>query len=140
MRYGKIKRNTYRRGTGAYRCSQSISEGRTTLQNLQKSWQVKVKGSQKWVGRYNNLDKSSDKEWFKENSRAPKNVHRKTDPEVEQLIIKVRKSLMEGRTEDTKYRCIGADEIQFRIMNWGTQKMVSQACQQSNALSKETVW
>ena len=102
VRYGKIKRNTYRRGTGAYRCSQSISEGRTILQNLQKSRQVKVKGSQKWVGIYNNLNKSSDKGWFKEKSRAPKNVHRKTNPEVEQLIIKVRKSLMEGKTKRHK--------------------------------------
>ena len=29
------------------------------------------------------------------------------------------KSLMEGKTEDTKYRCIGADEIQFRMHELG---------------------
>ena len=29
---------------------------------------------QKWVGRYNSLNKSHEKEWFKEQSRAPKNV------------------------------------------------------------------
>ena len=70
---------------------------------------------QKWVGRYNSFNKSSNREWFKEESRAPKNVHRKTDSEMEQLVITVRKSLMEGTTEDTKYRCIGAVEIQFRM-------------------------
>jgi len=74
---------------------------------------------QKWVGRYNNLNKSSDKEWFREESRAPKNVHRKTDSEIEQLVVNVRKSLMEGTTEDTKYRCIGAVEIQFRMHELG---------------------
>ncbi len=56
---------------------------------------------------------------FKEESRAPKNVHRKTDPEAEQLLIKVRKSPMEGKTEDTKYWCIGAGEIQFRMYELG---------------------
>jgi hypothetical protein len=69
----------------------------------------------KWIRRYDNFEKSSNKEWFRDESRAPKNVHRKTDSEVEQLVVNVRKSLMEGKTEDTKYRCIGAEEIQFRM-------------------------
>jgi transposase InsO family protein len=73
----------------------------------------------KWIGRYDNSGKNSKKEWFRDESRAPKNVHRKTDSEVEQLIINVRKSLMEGKTEDTKYRCIGAEEIQFRMHELG---------------------
>ena len=38
---------------------------------------------------------------------------------MEQLVVNVRKSLMEGDTEDTKYRCIGADEIQFRMYELG---------------------
>ena len=97
--------NRYQRGERPSKICKSLGRSRSWLQ--------------KWVGRYNNLDKSSDKGWFKEKSRAPKNVHRKTDPEVEQLIIKVRKSLMEGKTEDTKYRCIGADEIQFRMYELG---------------------
>jgi len=53
----------------------------------------------KWVGRYNNLNKNSEKEWFREESRAPGNVHRKTDSEIEQLVVNVRKSLMEGKTK-----------------------------------------
>jgi len=73
----------------------------------------------KSIGRYDNSGKSSKKEWFRDESRAPKNVHRKTDSEVEQLIINVRKLLMEGKTEDTKYRCIGAEEIQFRMHELG---------------------
>ena len=38
---------------------------------------------------------------------------------MEQLVIAVRKSLMKGTTEDTKYRCIGAVEIQFRMHELG---------------------
>ncbi len=71
------------------------------------------------VGRYNSLNKNNEKEWFKEESRTPKNVHRKTDSEIEQLVGNVRKSLMEGTTENTKYRCIGAVEIQFRMHELG---------------------
>ena len=74
---------------------------------------------QKWVGRYNSFNKSSNREWFKEESRAPKNVHGKTDLEMEQLVITVRKSLLEGTTEDTKYRCIGAVEIQLHMHELG---------------------
>ena len=73
----------------------------------------------KWIGRYNDSEKSSKKEWFRDESRAPKNVHKKTDSEIEQLVVNVRKSLMEGKTKDTKYRCIGADEIQFRMHELG---------------------
>ena len=47
---------------------------------------------------------------------------------------------MEGKTEDTKYRCIGAGEIQFRMYELGYSEDDTQAGQQSNALSKEAVW
>ena len=72
----------------------------------------------KWIGRYNDSEKSSKMEWFTDKSRAPKNVHRKTDSEIEQLVINVRKSLVKGITEDTKYRGIGAVEIQFHARAW----------------------
>ncbi len=34
-------------------------------------------------------------------------------------MVNVRKSLLEGATEDTKYRCIGAVEIRFRMHELG---------------------
>jgi len=34
-------------------------------------------------------------------------------------VVSVRKSLVEGKIEYTKYRCIGADEIQFRMYELG---------------------
>ncbi len=97
--------NRYQRGERPSKICKSLGRSRSWLQ--------------KWVGRYNSFNKRSAKEWFKEESRAPKNVHRKTDSEIEQLVVNVRKSLMEGKTEDTKYRCIGADEIQFRMYELG---------------------
>ena len=69
----------------------------------------------KWIKRYNSIGKNSKKKWFKEDLRSPKNMHWKTDPEIEKVVVNVRKSLVEGKTEDTKYRYIGADEIQFRM-------------------------
>ena len=93
--------NRHQRGERLSKICKSLGRSRSWLQ--------------KWVGRYASFDKSSGKEWFKEESRAPKNVHGKTDSEIEQLVVNVRKSLMEGTTEDTKYRCIGAVEIQFRM-------------------------
>jgi len=97
--------NRYQRGERSSKICKSLGRSRVWLR--------------KWIRRYDNFEKSSNKEWFRDESRAPKNVHRKTDSKVEQLIINVRKSLMEGKTEDTKYRCIGADEIQFRMHELG---------------------
>ena len=74
---------------------------------------------QKWIMRYNSVNNRNKNEWFKDESKAPKNVSRKTDSVIEDLVVNVRKSLMEGTTEDTKYRCIGADEIQFRMHELG---------------------
>ena len=73
----------------------------------------------KWIRRYNDSNKSHGTGWFRDESRAPKNVHRRIDSEIEQLVVNVRKSLMEGKTEETKYRCIGAVEIQFRMHELG---------------------
>jgi len=73
----------------------------------------------KWIKRYKNIGKNSKKKWFKGDSRSPKNIHWKTDPKIEKLVVNVRKSLMEGKTEDTKYRYIGVDEIQFRMHELG---------------------
>ena len=67
----------------------------------------------KWVGRYNNAKRGGKRKWFQEHSRAAKNVHGKTNPIIEKLVINVRKSLVGGNTDETKYRYIGPDEIQF---------------------------
>ena len=73
----------------------------------------------KWIERYNNAKKNGKRKWFGEDSRAPIKVHRKVNSDIEKLVVNVRKSLVEGATDETKYRCIGADEIQFRTHELG---------------------
>ncbi len=80
---------------------------------ISKSWFYK------WLKRYRDVKRKDKEKWFKEKSRAPKNVHNKTNSEKENIIIDVRKSLVEGKEEDTKYRCIGAEEIRFRMHQLG---------------------
>ncbi|HJH31273.1 MAG TPA: helix-turn-helix domain-containing protein [Methanosarcinaceae archaeon] len=97
--------NRYQKGERPSKICKSLGRSRVWLR--------------KWIRRYNDSKKSSKTRWFKEESRAPKNVHRKTNLEIEQLVVNVRKSLLEGANEDTKYRCIGAVEIQFRMHELG---------------------
>ena len=52
--------------------------------NCSKSW------FHKWLNKY----KTGDSDWFKEQSRAPKTIEKKTSPEMEQLILETRKYLM----------------------------------------------
>ena len=73
----------------------------------------------KWLKRYKNAEKEGKIKWFQDESKAPNTVDRKTDPEIEKVVVNVRKSLVDGKTEDTKYRCIGADEIQLRMYELG---------------------
>nr|QNO47896.1 hypothetical protein LLFONJKP_00017 [Methanosarcinales archaeon ANME-2c ERB4] len=55
--------NRYQRGERPSKICESVGRSRVWLQ--------------KWIGRYDNSDKSSKKEWFRDKSRAPKNVRRK---------------------------------------------------------------
>lgn len=59
---------------------------------------------------------------LQDHSKAPKKVHRKVVPEIEELVVNVRDSLDSGKTEETKYRNIGANEIQFRMFELGYSK------------------
>ncbi len=117
--YGKTKRIPHGRGTGAQSFVVNRYQRGERPSKICKSLGRSRVWLRKWIKRYDNFEKSSNKEWFRDESRAPKNVRRKTDSEMEQLVVNVRKSLMEGKTEDTKYRCIGADEIQFRMHELG---------------------
>ena len=100
--------NRYLRGERAAKICGSIDRSRTWLY--------------KWIERHSNFKKSDKSEWFREESRAPKTVHRKTNQELETLVVSVRKSLMDGENEDTKYRCIGAEEIQLRMHELGSSE------------------
>ncbi|MQY59569.1 MAG: transposase [Clostridia bacterium] len=60
----------------------------------------------KWLNRYHH----GDHHWYKELSRAPKSPRRVLDPDMEQLIIQIRKKL-----ENTKYAQIGAGTIAWEL-------------------------
>jgi len=117
--HGEIKRTVHGRGTE----TQSFAVNRYQMGERSSRICESVGRSRvwlrKWIGRYDNSDKNSKKEWLRDKSRAPKNVHRKTDPEMEQLVVNARKSLRKGETEDTKCRCIGAVEAQLHMHELG---------------------
>ena len=61
-----------------------------------------------WVSRFEN----GEEEWYKSQSRAPKNHGRKTGTEIKSTIVNIRKALMAGNEHELKYLGVGADAIQ----------------------------
>ena len=47
----------------------------------------------KWLKRY----KQKDENWYQEESRAPENTRKKSQPELEQLVVNTRKKLITTR-------------------------------------------
>jgi putative transposase len=69
------------------------------LELYHKNWQVAeicsaLNCSKSWFHKWLNRYKTGDRHWYKEQSRAPKTVQRKTSLEMEQLIIETRKQLV----------------------------------------------
>lgn len=60
----------------------------------------------KWVKRY----QEGNETWFKEKSKAPHHPPRKTDPDIERLVLEARE-----RLEHTKYAQIGASAIAWEL-------------------------
>jgi len=71
-----------------------------------------------WVSRFEN----GEEEWYKSQSRAPKNHGRNTGTEIESTIVNIRKALMAGNEHESKYLGIGADAIQYRMEKLGFSK------------------
>lgn len=69
----------------------------------------------KWKKRF--LEKKD--EWYKEESRKPKVIANKTKPEIEAIIITIRKELMSGEKEGYEYSCVGVDAIQHKFSELG---------------------
>ena len=65
---------------------------------------------QKRVGRHNNLNINSEKEWFSEESGAPGNVHRKTESETEQPVVNVSHARFQksGKAPEFRTRIFGS--------------------------------
>jgi len=78
-----------------------------------------VNKSKVWLIKWANRFKTGEEEWYKSKSRAPKQHGRKTDEEIERVIVNIRKALMEGNEHESKYLGVGADAIQYRMDQLG---------------------
>ena len=74
-----------------------------------KSWFMK------WWKRY----RSGDKEWYKDLPKRPHTIHKKIDGRIENTVIAIRKSLMGGTEDSTKYSFVGSESIKFRMEELG---------------------
>ncbi|KAF5428006.1 Transposase, partial [Candidatus Methanomarinus sp.] len=61
-----------------------------------------VNRSEKWLFKWVNRFKTGEKEWFKSRSRAPKQHAKKTNAEVEKVVVNIRKALMDGTDHESK--------------------------------------
>jgi len=60
----------------------------------------------KWIKRY----QSGKRNWFKEKSKTPHTIYRKTSPEIEKKVVTIRRFL-----EESKVSQIGALNIQYQL-------------------------
>ena len=68
--------------------------------SLSKRWLFK------WIKRY----QSGKRDWFKEKSKTPYTIYRKTSPEIEKKVVTIRRFL-----EESKVSQIGAINIQYQL-------------------------
>ena len=77
--------------------------------NRSKTW------FKKWLNRY----KTGKSEWYKDLPKGATVIHNKTNDKIEQVIIKIRKSLMDGSEESTRYSFVGDESIRFQMEELG---------------------
>jgi hypothetical protein len=81
-----------------------------------------VNRSEKWLFKWVNRFKTGEEEWYESESRAPKQHGKKTDEEIEKVVVDIRKALMEGTEHESKYLGVGADAIRYRMNQLGFTK------------------
>lgn len=74
-----------------------------------KSWFMK------WWKRY----RTGDKEWYKDLPKRPHTIRKKIDARIENTVIAIRKSLMDGTEDSPKYSFVGSESIKFRMEELG---------------------
>jgi transposase InsO family protein len=77
--------------------------------NRSKTW------FKKWLNRY----KTGKSEWYKDLPKGATVIHNKTNDKIERVIIKIRKSLMDGSEESTRYAFVGDESIRFQMEELG---------------------
>jgi len=75
--------------------------------------------SKGWLSKWFNRYKTGEEGWYKSQSKAPNNPGKKTRDEVENAVVNIRKTLMDGNEHESKYLGVGADAIQYRMHNLG---------------------
>jgi len=75
--------------------------------------------SKGWLSKWLNRYKTGEEGWYKSQSKAPKNPGKKTRDEIENAVVNLRKTLMDGNEHESKYLGVGADAIQYRMHNLG---------------------
>ena len=78
--------------------------------------------SETWLFKWVNRLKTGEEEWYKSHTKAPKNHGRETCKEIERAVVSIRKTLMEGNENESKYLGVGADAIQYRMEKLGFSK------------------
>ena len=78
-----------------------------------------VNRSKKWFKKWLNRYQTGQKEWYKDLPRGPPVVHNKVGDKIEQVVVKIRKSLMDGTEDSSKYSFVGDEAIRFRMEGLG---------------------
>ena len=65
----------------------------------------------KWLNRY----KPGSEDWYKEKFRKATFHPNQIDQSIENAVVKIRNSLMEGSGDTTEYGFLGAEAIQFKM-------------------------
>nr|QNO52130.1 hypothetical protein GAKKPHMA_00036 [Methanosarcinales archaeon ANME-1 ERB6] len=65
----------------------------------------------KWLGRY----KTGRKGWYKDLPKRARVIPHKTSERIEQIVVNIRKALMDGTEDSTKYSRVGAEAVQFHM-------------------------
>ena len=69
----------------------------------------------KWLKRY----ETGRKKWYKDLPRKPNAIPNKINKRIEEAVIRIRKSLMEGIEDATRYSFVGSEAIQYHMEEMG---------------------
>lgn len=75
--------------------------------------------SKRWFNKWFDRYKMGRNGWYKDLPKRAKEIPHKTKEQIEQAIVNIRKVLMDGTADSTKYSCVGAEAIQFQMEEFG---------------------
>ena len=78
-----------------------------------------INKSKKWFNKWLNRYQTGQKDWYTDLPRKHKLIHNKIDEKIELVIIKIRKSLMDGCDNSLRYSFVGAEAIKFKLEELG---------------------